>query len=441
MNAAAPIRPLRGPLVGTVHVRGDKSISHRAVLMAAMAQGTSVLSGVLDSDDVRASMRAAACLGARVALAVQPDASLAGTIEGFGDAGPKEPASPIDCGNSGTTARLLLGIAAGAGIRVSLTGDESLRRRPMRRVSDPLERMGARIDLQDGSVLPAVVHPTLSLHGIDFESRIASAQVKTAVLLAGLNAAGTTRVREPFPSRNHTELMLPRFGVDVLDDGCGVSVTGPVVPRACALRVPGDPSSAAFLACAAALVPGSSVRIEGVSLNPGRTGFARVLASMGAAVEQSRFDDGEGEPAGAVRVSYAGPLHACEVPACSIATLIDEIPVLALVAAQARGTTVFRGVAELRVKESDRIAGIVDGLALLGVRAWSEGDDLYVEGRAAAASPSAVVLDARGDHRFAMTWAVAGMTGMAPVAVRGLGSVSVSYPGFFEDMRALEHPL
>lgn len=441
MDAVAPIRPLRGPLIGTVRVRGDKSISHRAVLMAAMAQGTSVLSGVLDSDDVRASMNAAACLGAHVALSVQPDTSLAGTIRGWGGAGPKEPKAPIDCGNSGTTARLLLGIAAGSGIRVSLTGDASLRRRPMRRASDPLERMGARIDLCDGSVLPAVVHPTSPLHGIDFKGRIASAQVKTAVLLAGLGAVGTTRVCEPFPSRNHTELMLPRFGVGVLDDGFGVSVAGPVVPRACALRVPGDPSSAAFLACAAALVPGSSVRIEGVSLNPGRTGFLQVLADMGAAVEQFRFDDGEGEPAGFASVSYAGSLRACEVPACSIATLIDEVPVLALVAARARGTTVFHGVAELRVKESDRIAGIIDGLARLGVRAWSEGDDLYVEGRDGAVSPNAVVLDSRGDHRFAMTWAVAGMTGMAPVAVRGLGSISVSYPGFFGDIRALERSL
>ncbi|MDO4443587.1 MAG: 3-phosphoshikimate 1-carboxyvinyltransferase [Slackia sp.] len=440
MSAHKPmcIDPLEAPLRGIVRMPGDKSISHRAVLFAAMAQGTSRLSGVLDSDDVRASVHAVERLGARVSLEKMADGSLAGDIAGWGAAGPRVPDGPIDCGNSGTTARLLMGMLSSWDIEVELTGDASLRRRPMRRVTAPLEKMGARFFPEGDATLPLTVRGTSAPHAVDYDSPVASAQVKTALLLAGIRAAGTTRITEPAPSRNHTELMLPRFGVAVASEPGTVRVKGPATMRACAIRVPGDPSSAAFPACAAALVPGSAVRIEGVSLNPSRIGFVRVLERMGVDAATRIDSHAGGEPAGAISVRYCDDLHACDVPAESIASLIDEVPVLCLVAAYARGTTVFHGVSELRVKETDRIAGIIDGLSAIGVHAWMEGDDLHIEGNPGLSVPDGVEFASKGDHRLAMTWALVGFTGGASVRVADFESVSVSYPGFLADIRSLE---
>ena len=431
------IEPLANPLRGAVRVPGDKSISHRAVLFSAMAEGTSHLSGVLDSADVRSSIGAVRALGAKVSLEKQPDGSLAGAVTGWGERGPAQPAGPIDCGNSGTTVRLLMGVLAPWDVSVDLTGDSSLRRRPMRRIADPLELMGARFTPEGAKTLPLAIAGTRSLRALDYDSPVASAQLKTAILLAGIFASDTTSVHEPAPSRNHTELMLPGFGVRVDAAPGEASVAGGQRLHACDVDVPGDPSSAAFAACAAAIMPGSAVHIENVSLNPARIGFVRVLERMGADVSTTPAGTTGEEPCGTVSVSYTPHLHSCEVEGREIASLVDEVPVLALVAAHAEGETIFHEVGELRVKETDRLAAIIDGLALIGVRAWAEGDDLHIEGKPGFKVPEGVLFDSLGDHRLAMTWSLVGFTGRVPVRVRDFEAVRVSYPNFRADIERL----
>ncbi len=431
------IEPLAGPLVGSARVPGDKSISHRAVLFAAMAEGTSRLSGVLDSADVRSTIAAVASLGAQVNLSVAADGSLEGGIVGWGARGPASPAAAIDCGNSGTTARLLMGVLAGWDIRVELTGDASLCCRPMRRVCDPLARMGARFFPEDAPTLPLTVEGSRALRPLKYSLPVPSAQVKTAILLAGLAACGPTHIIEPHPSRNHTELMLPAFGVPVTSAAGLAELHGPATLTACEVQVPGDPSSAAFLACAAALMPGSALQIEDISLNPARIGFLRTLEQMGADASRRSTGMCGRELTGMIQVHHRAGLHGCVVPADKIASLIDEIPILSLVAARARGLTVFRGIDELRVKETDRAAAIVEGLGLMGVDAWVEGSDLFIEGNAKAHFAPHTLFDAHGDHRLAMTWALAGMTSGVPVRIKGFESVVVSYPDFLADLRAL----
>lgn len=431
------IEPLARPLSGAVRVPGDKSISHRSVLFSAMAEGTSHVSGVLDSADVRSSIGAVRALGAEVNLEKQPDGSLAGDIRGWGGLGPSQPEGAIDCGNSGTTVRLLMGVLAPWGITVELTGDDSLRRRPMRRIAAPLELMGARFAPEDATTLPLSITGTRGLAAISYDSPVASAQLKTAILLAGIFAAGTTSVREPAPSRNHTELMLPGFGVDVEAAPGEASVAGGQSLHACDVDVPGDPSSAAFMACAAALRPDSTIDIENVSLNEARIGFARVLERMGADITLKPMGSAGEEPCGTISVSYVEHLRSCEVVGREIASLVDEIPVLALVAAHAEGTTVFHEVGELRVKETDRLAAILEGLSKLGVRAWAEGDDLHIEGKPGLVAPEGLMFDSLGDHRLAMTWSLVGFTGAHPVSIRDFEAVRVSYPGFRADIERL----
>ena len=431
------IEPLGGPLEGACSVPGDKSISHRAVLFAAMAAGTSHLEGVLDSEDVRASIRAVEALGATVALDRQADGTLAGTVTGWGAEGPSEPAAPIDCGNSGTTARLLMGIVAPWDITVTITGDTSLQKRPMRRIVAPLAKMGAAFEPEMPEHLPITVHGSRRLRAIEYASPMASAQLKTAVLLAGAFADGATTVTEPAPSRNHTELMLPEFNVPTTAGTRVAGVQGPSEMLASDVVVPGDPSSAAFVAAAALLSPGSAVKIENVSLNPARIGFVRTLERMGANIEEA-YRGAEGkEPRGTLRVAYTPTLRGCEVPSQHIASVIDEIPVLALVAAHARGITVFHEVGELRVKESDRLAAIIEGLGQLGVDAWEEGDDLFVEGNPNLTVPEGLVFNSHGDHRLAMTWALVGACGRVPVSVTDFTCVAVSYPDFLADLKGL----
>lgn len=433
----ALIEPLARPLSGAVRVPGDKSISHRSVLFSAMAEGTSHVSGVLDSADVRSSIGAVCALGAEVNLEKQPDGSLAGDISGWGGLGPSQPEGAIDCGNSGTTVRLLMGVLAPWGITVELTGDDSLRRRPMRRIAAPLELMGARFAPEGATTLPLSITGTRGLAAISYDSPVASAQLKTAILLAGIFAAGTTSVHEPAPSRNHTELMLPGFGVDVEAAPGEASVAGGQSLHACDVDVPGDPSSAAFMACAAALRPDSAIDIENVSLNEARIGFARVLERMGADITLKPTGSAGEEPCGTISVSYVEHLRSCEVVGREIASLVDEIPVLALVAAHAEGTTVFHEVGELRVKETDRLAAILEGLSKLGVRAWAEGDDLHIEGKPGLVAPEGLVFDSLGDHRLAMTWSLVGFTGAHPVSIRDFEAVRVSYPGFRADIERL----
>lgn len=430
------INPLGAPMRGSTHVPGDKSISHRAVLFSAMAEGTSRVSGVLDSADVRSSIGAVRALGAQVSLEKQPDGSLAGGITGWGVAGPSQPEGPIDCGNSGTTVRLLMGILAPWPIRATLTGDASLQKRPMRRITAPLMKMGAHFEPAGQEHLPITVVGG-GLHPITYDAPMASAQLKTAVLLAGMYANGTTTLNEPAPSRNHTELMLPEYGVATTAGERTASVTGPAQPQASEVLVPGDPSSAAFLVCAAVMCPGSTIQVENVSLNTARIGFTRTLERMGAEVSVSRTGAAGKEPYGIIEACYTPHLRGCEVPAEKIAGIIDEIPVLALVAAHAHGVTVFRQVNELRVKETDRFAAIIDGLAKLGVDAWCEGDDLYIEGQPDLAVPEGLQFDSLGDHRLAMTWSLVGLTGKMPVSIKNFEAVGVSYPGFLTDIERL----
>ncbi|MEA5019402.1 MAG: 3-phosphoshikimate 1-carboxyvinyltransferase [Gordonibacter sp.] len=436
-SAMSVISPLSGPLEGAAVVPGDKSISHRAVLFAAMAEGTSHLTGVLDSDDVRSSVAAVQQLGAQVLLEKQADGSLAGGVTGWGASGPRKPEGAVDCGNSGTTARLLMGVLAPWEIPVEITGDQSLSRRPMRRIAAPLMKMGVRF-LPDGrETLPLTVVGTRDLRAITYDAPMASAQLKTAVLLAGVYAKGTTTLNEPAPSRNHTELMLPEFGVSTTAANCTASVTGPQTLEACEVQVPGDPSSAAFLVCAAVLKRGSAIQVENVSLNTARIGFTRTLERMGADVSVQRKGAAGKEPFGTISVRYTADLHGCEVPAEKIASIVDEVPVLALVAASARGVTVFREVGELRVKETDRLAAVVEGLERLGVEAYIDGNDLYIEGQPGLVVPEGMVLDSRGDHRLAMTWALVGLTGKVPVTVENFDAVKISYPQFLGDIERL----
>ncbi len=431
------IDPLSGPLKGASRVPGDKSISHRAVLFAAMAEGTSRLTGVLDSADVRSTIGAVSALGAQVSLERQVDGTLAGGVTGWGSEGPSQPDQPIDCGNSGTTSRLLMGVLAPWPIRVEITGDDSLRKRPMRRIIAPLMKMGARFEPEACETLPVVETGNPALKAITYDSPMASAQLKTSVLLAGLGAQGTTTINEPAVSRNHTELMLPEFGVKVEHAFRRASVEGPAKLHASEVDVPGDPSSAAFLICAALLKKGSSVQIENVSLNPGRVGFIRTLERMGASIEV-RYLTAEGkEPIGVVEAAYTDRLVGCEVPSQHIASEIDEIPVLALVAAHASGITVFRGVSELTKKESNRLTAIIEGLEQLGVNAWAENDDLYIEGQPGLQVPQGLVFDSRKDHRLAMTWSLVGLCSDTPVDIIDFDCVSVSFPTFLQNLKGL----
>lgn len=435
--AKTTIDPLPSPLDGSTTVPGDKSISHRAVLFSAMAEGTSRVSGILDADDVRSTIKAVQELGANVSLEKQVDGSLAGGITGWGSQGPKQPTKPIDCGNSGTTARLLMGTLAQWPIRVEITGDESLCKRPMRRITAPLMKMGAHFDPPGAETLPIVEEGDSSLKAITYDAPMASAQLKTAVLLAGLGARGTTTLNEPSPSRNHTELMLPEYGVTTTAAERTASVKGPFTLQACEVVVPGDPSSAAFLICAALLKKGSSIQIEGVSLNPARIGFVRTLERMGADIATTHIGQAGKEPYGVISACYTQGLRGCEIPADKIPSLLDEVPVLSLVAAYAHGITVFRHVSELRMKETDRIAAIIEGLALLGVDSWMDGDDLYIEGQPDLEVEPGITFDSKKDHRLAMTWALVGLCGKVPVTVSNFDSVKVSYPTFLESLQRM----
>lgn len=431
------IEPLTAPLDGAARVPGDKSISHRAVLFSAMAEGTSRLTGVLDSADVRSTIGAVSALGAEVSLERQADGTLAGGVTGWGKNGPQQPDGPIDCGNSGTTSRLLMGVLAPWNIRVQITGDESLQKRPMRRIIAPLMKMGVSFEPEACETLPVTEVGTPSLKAITYDSPMASAQLKTAVLLAGLGAKGTTTINEPAISRNHTELMLPEFGVKVDHAFRRASVEGPVTLSASEVDVPGDPSSAAFLICAALLKKGSSIQIENVSLNPGRVGFIRTLERMGASIEV-RYLTAEGkEPIGVIEAAYTDKLTGCEIPSQHIASEIDEIPVLALVAAHASGITVFRGVSELTKKESNRLTAIIEGLGQLGVNAWAENDDLYIEGQPGLEVPEGLVFDSRKDHRLAMTWSLVGLCSDTPVDIIDFDCVSISFPTFLDCLKGL----
>jgi len=419
-----------GPRVivaGTVTPPGDKSISHRALFFAALAKGRSEIGGILTGADVKSTARVLRQLGADVAP-VRPGSSVAVHVSRF-----TSPASRLHCGNSGTTTRLLLGILAGEGIRATLTGDASLRRRPMRRVTDPLREMGARIDESAAGTLPATLRGG-RLHDIAYRSPVASAQVKSALLLAGVTAGVPVTVAEPQPSRDHTERMLGWLGEVIRAQGSGVSYEpSHNVIEGFALDVPGDPSSAAFLVAAALLAERGELLIRNVCVNPGRTGFLAVLARMGSRVDVTGERTAGAEPV-ADLVARPAPLAGTTVPPEEVPALVDEIPILAVLASRAAGETLFRGAGELRVKESDRLEMIARNLRAVGTDAEAVGDDLRVRG---SDRPPRGRVDTAGDHRLAMAFGVLATARGARVTLSERKSVAVSYPGFFADLRRI----
>ena len=413
------------PLRGRVRVPGDKSISHRALLLAARAEGTSVVRGLSDGDDVARTRAAVEALGAEV------DGAAGGAelrVTG-GTARLHEPETVLDVGNSGTGIRLLAGFCAGFDWLTVLAGDGSVARRPMDRVAGPLRAMGAAVDGRDGGRYPPLVVRGGGLRGIDYTPPVASAQVKSAVLLAGLGAEGETVVREPVATRAHTEELLAACGADVeaVDEPSGGRTVRlrPSTLQPFAFDVPGDPSQAAFWVVAACIVPGSDVVVEGVYLGPGRTGFLDVLARMSADVERVGASD--------LRARY-GRLRGTDVSAEEVPGLVDEIPVLAVAAAVADGPSRFGGAAELRVKESDRIATVSEGLRAFGATVETKADGFVVDGGTHLTGARA---DAQGDHRVAMAMAVAAMAADGESVVGGWESVATSYPGFEAHVAAL----
>jgi 3-phosphoshikimate 1-carboxyvinyltransferase len=411
-------------------VPGDKSISHRAVMFGAIADGTTRIENFLPGDDCHHTIECFQRLGVQI----EREGATTLTVYGKGWKGLREPDQCLDVGNSGTTIRLLLGILAGSPFFSTVYGDASIARRPMARVVEPLRRMGARIDGRDGGKFAPLAVRGGELKGIEYRSPVASAQVKSCLLLAGLRAEGWTKVKEPHPSRDHTERMLKAFGAELsLGEGT-VSVKGGQSLAGRHVRVPGDISSAAFLFAAALLVPGSRVTVRDVGINPTRTGILDVFRSMGAEVTVTPTDQWCGEPVGDVTVA-GGPLRGVEVGGDLIPRLIDEIPVLAVVATQAEGRTVIRDAAELKVKESNRIATVAEELRKLGAQVEETPDGLIIEG---PTSLQGALLDSHGDHRIGMAMAVAGLASEGEVRVKGAEAISVSFPNFAEILKELE---
>ncbi len=410
---------------GVVRPPGDKSISHRVVMLAALARGTSELSGLLTGDDVKSTARVLRQLGAKISP-IKP-----GVLVRVSHAPLTTPHARLYCGNSGTTARLMLGILAGQTFAATLTGDASLRRRPMRRVTEPLKQMGADIK-EGGDGLPLTIRGG-TLRGLTYSSPVASAQVKSAILFAGLTGKVPVTIREPYRSRDHTERLLTHLGLGIHDRNGAIVFEPPNRSTAIppfALSVPGDISSAAFLVAAAVLADGGELLVENVGVNPTRTGILVVLERMGAHVERINLRDAGGEPVADLVVRPAD-LKGTEVTAAEIPTLVDEVPVLAVLASRARGPTVFREVGELRVKESNRLELIAANLRAVGARAEVQGNDLHVDGGDA---PPRGRVETASDHRLAMAFAVLGTVDRANVKLSERKSVAISYPGFFADL-------
>jgi 3-phosphoshikimate 1-carboxyvinyltransferase len=425
-----------GPLTGRARVPGDKSISHRALILGALAVGRTRVTGLLEGEDVLNTGRVMRALGARV----ERTGEGIWQVDGVGVGGFAAPATPLDFGNSGTGCRLVIGAVAGCPVTATFDGDASLRKRPMRRVLDPVERMGARVlDVADGGRLPLTLAGARDPIPIVFEPPAASAQVKSAVLLAGLAAPGETVVIEKEATRDHTERMLRHFGAAVAvepygADGRRITLRGRPELAPADVIVPADPSSAAFPMVAALIVPGSDVVVEGVLANPLRTGLFATLREMGAAIEVLEARNEGGEDVADLRVR-ASNLKGVEVPAPRAPSMIDEYPILAVAAAFAEGTTVMRGLKELRVKESDRLAATADALRQNGVEVEIQGDDLVVHGR--GRPPGGGLVKTHMDHRIAMSALVMGLGSDRPVTVDDAAFIATSFPDFAGLMRAL----
>ncbi len=410
------------PLQGSLTIPGDKSVSHRSVMFAALADGTSHIEGFLEGEDTRATARIFSQLGVRIETP-SPSQRI---VHGVGIDGLQAPSAPLDCGNAGTGMRLLAGLLAGQAFDCTLIGDESLSGRPMRRVTGPLSQMGAKIDTQDDGTPPLHVHGGQSLHGIDFASPVASAQIKSAVLLAGLYAQGETSVLEPHPTRDYTERMLSAFGVDIEFSPGKARLRGGQRLRATDIVVPADFSSAAFYLVAASIIPGSELRLKQVGLNPRRTGLLHALRLMGADITEENPAEQGGEPVADLVVRYA-PLKGARIPETLVPDMIDEFPALFVAAAAAEGQTVVSGAAELRVKESDRLAAMATGLRALGMQVDETEDGATLHGGVRLGSGT---IESHGDHRIAMAFAIAGQISDGEVRINDIANVATSFPDF-----------
>lgn len=419
------IKKAENGLTGEVTPPPDKSISHRAVMFGAIAEGTCRISNFLKGEDCMSTLEAFRSLG--ISIDIEGDVV---TVEGRGLKGLRPPRGELYLGNSGTTMRIISGILAGQDFSTVLTGDDSLSKRPMRRIMDPLKMMGADIEPASGEHAPLRINGTSSLRGIDYVMPVASAQVKSCLLLAGLYASGVTRVTEPFQSRDHTERMMECFSANIKREGLTTEISGDkeLVPKD--IFVPGDISSAAFFIVAALIVKGSELLIKNVGLNPTRTGIIDVLKRMGADIEVVSLRD-DVEPAGDLRVRYSD-LKGTEVTEEEVPLLIDEVPVLSLASAVAQGETRINGIKELKVKETDRVHTVVENFTRMGIEVKEENNALVISG--GAGSFSSAVIDSFGDHRIAMTGAVAALVSDGECTINNASCADVSYPGFLSDL-------
>ncbi len=419
-----------GTLCGRLRVPGDKSISHRAVMLGAIAEGETEITGFLEGEDTLATLRAFRAMG----VAVERSSPACLRIFGAGLRGLRAPVSSIDCGNSGTSMRLLAGLLAAQTFDSTLTGDASLSSRPMRRVVEPLERMGARIECSPLGTAPIRIYGGRELRGIDYRLPVASAQLKSSLLLAGLYASGPTRVEEPLTSRDHTERMLLRFGASLQRTPRGVRLDPGAVLHGTRVEVPSDLSSAAFFLVGAAIASGSDLVLEGVGINPTRSGVLEVLRRMGAGIEVDREaadPEADGEPVATLRVRGGAGLRGTRIPPELVPLTIDEIPILCVAAACAEGETVLAGAEELRHKESDRIAVMARGLRALGIAAEPTSDGMVIRGGPLAGGE----IDSAGDHRVAMSFAIAALRARGPIRIRACRNIATSFPGFAEAAR------
>lgn len=433
MTATPLISRKCSALKGTTKIPGDKSISHRSLMFGALAEGETIISGLLEGEDVMNTASAMRALGARI---VDGNDGL-WRVQGIGVGNLKEPSEILDMGNSGTSTRLLLGICASHELNAIFTGDNSLIKRPMKRVMEPLAQMGAQFLGRDGGRLPLAIKGTNKAKGIEYRLPVASAQVKSAILLAGLNAQGTTTVIEGHATRDHSENMLRHFGVDVeinkLSDGEAISVKGGAKLLGCAVDVPGDPSSGAFPAVAACIVPDSEIRMRRVCVNPRRDGIYTTLKEMGADIQYVKVETDAGEPVTDIIVRGTGTLKGVDVPADRVPSMIDEFPVLAMAAACADGITRMTNLAELRVKESDRLKMVADGLVACGVKLEMGEDSLTIYGNGKPPKGGALIETAL-DHRIAMSFLVLGLVSDEPIEIDDGAPIRTSFPNFIELM-------
>ncbi|MET0026150.1 MAG: 3-phosphoshikimate 1-carboxyvinyltransferase [Candidatus Thiodiazotropha sp.] len=412
-----------GKLTGRIRVPGDKSISHRSIMLGSLAQGETRVNGFLEGEDSLATLNAFRSMG----VSIEGPTSGQVRIQGVGMHGLRAPAQALDLGNSGTSMRLLSGLLAGSGIAVSLTGDASLSSRPMGRVIDPLSQMGAVIDSREGGRAPLTIAPGHTLQGIHYTLPMASAQVKSAILLAGLYAQGETCVTEPAPTRDHTERMLQGFGYEVQRQGDTICLKGGGTLQGCAIDVPADISSATFFLIGACISEGSELLLEHVGINPTRDGVITILKLMGADINLLNQRVVGGEPVADIQVR-SSRLHGIEIPGELVPLAIDEFPALFVAAACAEGETRLRGAEELRVKESDRIQVMADGLTALGIEAEPTQDGITIQGGAIGAGS----VESHGDHRIAMSFAMAALRANGEISIADVANVNTSFPGFVD---------